>query len=100
MAITLEDNYLDDLRTIVKRHIDVRAWRPVIFGSRASGKARQFSDIDLGFIGDVPIPSRTTARLWTALDDSDIPYVVDIVDLSSVPQGFRKMADEHMEPLL
>ncbi|MGH7195716.1 MAG: nucleotidyltransferase domain-containing protein [Candidatus Saccharimonadales bacterium] len=99
MAVQLETNYLNDLRRIVEGCVDTSVWRPVIFGSRASGKARKFSDIDLGFIGDKPLPQSTKMRLWEALDDSDIPYVVDIVDLANTQADFKAVATQHIENL-
>lgn len=100
MTVALEPRYLDDLRDIVGRHIDTAVWRPVIFGSRASGKAARFSDIDLGFIGKRPLPLSLQARLSEALEDSDIPYIVDIVDLAAASPDFRQLAARHMEQLL
>ena len=84
------------LKTIVNKEVDTDAWRPVVFGSRANGRAHKFSDIDLGFIGSEPLPQGVETRLWEALDESDIPYVVDIVDLTTTQPEFRQVAEQHM----
>ena len=94
MGLQLEDCYLEELRRIVVRYVDTDEWRPVIFGSRANGTARKFSDIDIGFIGTKPLPFSVKSRLWNALDDSDIPYVVDIVDLSVATAEFRRIVEQ------
>lgn len=99
MTIQLEECYLEELVRIVSQFVDTDVWKPVIFGSRASGRAREFSDIDLGFIGSEKLPGKVEAQLWAALDDSDIPYVVDIVDMSLASQDFLALAREHMEYL-
>ncbi|HEY1835298.1 MAG TPA: nucleotidyltransferase domain-containing protein [Candidatus Saccharimonadales bacterium] len=99
MAVQLEQKYLNELLTIVRAHVDVRTWRPVIFGSRARGTAQRFSDVDLGFVGSQPLPQKMKTELWEALDDSDIPYVIDIVDLSSVSPELRELAGKEMVQL-
>jgi uncharacterized protein len=96
MPVQLEEPHLKALRTIVAEQVDTATWQPVVFGSRASGRAQQFSDIDLGFIGPVPLPERIQAQLWDALDESDIPYVVDIVDLTTAGAEFRQVAEQAM----
>ncbi|MCL4434930.1 MAG: nucleotidyltransferase domain-containing protein [Actinobacteria bacterium] len=99
VTIQLEERYLEELVRIVGQYVDTDVWQPVIFGSRASGRAQRFSDIDLGFIGSKELPGNVQAKLWAALDDSDIPYVVDIVDMSASSQDFLAVAREHMEYL-
>ncbi len=100
MNILIEEKYLNELREIVMANVDTSKWQPVVFGSRVKGTSRKFSDIDLGFKGSVPMPISVVAKLWNALDDSDIPYVVDIVDLSLVSMEFLKEVQSGMENLL
>ncbi|MGH7237427.1 MAG: nucleotidyltransferase domain-containing protein [Candidatus Saccharimonadales bacterium] len=100
MAVQLETNYLDDLRRIVQDCVDTSIWRPVIFGSRANGKAWRFSDVDLGFIGNRPLPEAAKIKLSEALDDSDIPYNVDVVDISQTTPEFQKVAKQYMVELV
>ena len=99
MAVQLEQKYLEELNLIVRAHVDTRTWRPVIFGSRARGTAQRFSDVDLGFIGSQPLPWKVKTALWEALDDSNIPYVVDIVDLQSASPELRELAEKEMVQL-
>ena len=64
--------------------------RPVwAFGSRAFGRARGRSDLDLAVGGDAPLPSNLRADLKDAFDDSDLPIEVDVVDLNDVAIEFR-----------
>lgn len=99
MALQLDQKYLDEMLAIVREQVDTRMWRPVLFGSRARGTAQRFSDIDLGFVSSKPLPERVKTALWEALDDSDIPYVVDIVDMQSVSPELRQLAEKEMVPL-
>lgn len=61
-----------------------------LFGSWARGDAKRTSDIDLAIVPKGPIPPDVIVRLRSALVESHVPYRVDVVDLSSVAQGFRE----------
>lgn len=50
--------------------------RVALFGSRASGKYRRNSDIDLVIYGD--LNAAVADRLWTLFADSVLPYKVDV----------------------
>ena len=47
-----------------------------LFGSRANGKYKSHSDIDLVLYGD--IDEKIADRLWTCFHESLLPYKVDI----------------------
>lgn len=49
----------------------------IIYGSRAKGTHRAGSDIDLTLVGEQITPE-TLNRLFGELQDSDIPYLVDL----------------------
>ena len=55
----------------------------VLYGSRAKGNYKPFSDVDIVLIGDEL--SRTDVnRLYAAIDDSSLPYKFDISLLTSL----------------
>ena len=55
----------------------------VLYGSRAKGNYKPFSDVDIVLIGDGL--SRTDVnRLYAAIDDSSLPYKFDISLLTSI----------------
>lgn len=54
--------------------------RLILFGSRAQGTARSDSDIDLAVSG-ARLQADAVARLWSAIDDSDLLYPIDLVHL-------------------
>ena len=47
-----------------------------LYGSRASGTYRSYSDIDLVLFGDVA--EETIDRLWTCFHESSLPCKVDV----------------------
>ena len=65
--------------------------RPIyVFGSRANGRAGRRSDLDLAIGGEQPLTMGIRADLAEAFDESDLPIEVDVVDLASVSETFRK----------
>jgi len=63
---------------------DVRA-----FGSRVTGKAKPFSDLDLAVMGDEPLSLETQARLDEAFSESDLPWKIDVLDWAQIDTEFK-----------
>jgi type I restriction enzyme S subunit len=89
-------DYLAITRKIVLKHVDSRVFRVFLFGSRAAGNARFGSDIDVGILGNQPLSSAIIAEIEFELDDSIVPFQVDIVDFSRIDPEFRKVAMRHI----
>ena len=62
-----------------------------IFGSRATGKHRRGSDVDL-LIDSLQLTMETCALLCEAFEESLFPYNVDVVDI-------RKLAPEYAQSI-
>ena len=63
------------------------------FGSRATWKAREFSDLDLAIITDQPLSLDVSASLRHDFSESDLPWKVDIVDWAVTSESFRKIIE-------
>ncbi|MDF3626136.1 nucleotidyltransferase family protein [Brytella acorum] len=61
------------------------------FGSRVTGKAKPFSDLDLAVMGDEPLPLETRARLEEAFSESDLPWKVDVLDWAQADADFKRI---------
>lgn len=59
------------------------------FGSRATGTAKRFSDLDLALEGEEPVAYGTIARLKHAFSESDLPIKVDVVDWNALDPEFK-----------
>ena len=69
-----------------------RIERVAVFGSRALGRARPASDIDLVLYGS--LDDRTTARIWSLFDRSSLAVTVDVVRYEGLePGSFRRPVD-------
>jgi len=87
-----------DLRTVVeilRKHLPTR--KIVAFGSRVTGRAKRFSDLDLAILGDDPVPSSVLAALAALaaladeFDESTLPFKVDLVDWATTAESFRNV---------
>lgn len=59
------------------------------FGSRVTGKARKYSDLDLAIGGEKLLPFALLAELEHDFSESDLSFRVDIVDWASVNEAFK-----------
>ena len=66
--------------------------RAVLFGSRARGDAIPRSDWDIGILGPEPVRPGTIDRIREALESLRTLHSFDVVDLRTVPEGFREQA--------
>jgi uncharacterized protein len=64
-----------------------KAW---VFGSRATGRARRYSDLDLAIDAGRPLTLDELAELSEAFSDSDLPYRVDVVDWHNIDERWRE----------
>ncbi len=67
--------------------LNAKAW---VFGSRATGRASRYSDLDLAIDAGRRLTLDKTARLAEAFSDSDLPYRVDLVDWHDIGDRWRQ----------
>lgn len=98
MNVDIGSNQLSEVRTILRKIVpDATVW---VFGSRITGKAKRFSDLDLALISDKPIASETIWDLRESFSDSDLPFRVDVIDLASVSADFKLIVEKAHTVLL
>lgn len=64
----------------------------ILFGSRARGDFSRVSDIDIGVLPGKNFDRRKLVFLKERIEDLNIPYTVDVVDLSGVSEVFKEKA--------
>jgi predicted nucleotidyltransferase len=85
--IVIEPHQWLELSAILSTHLPGR--RIWAFGSRATGRrVKRFSDLDL-VIGGTELSLHDSAMLEEALDESRLPFKVDIVQLATLTPEFR-----------
>jgi uncharacterized protein len=78
---SVREQAIEELRRMVLDALgehDAAVW---LFGSCARGEARQHSDIDIAILPRGNLPSGLLAELAADIEESTIPYDVDLVDL-------------------
>ena len=85
--------------SVVAEHLPptTQVW---VFGSRATGRARRYSDLDLAIDAGRRLTINETAILREAFDESDLPYRVDIVDWHAIDDRFRAIVSLDGVPLV
>lgn len=89
----------DNIKKIIFERLSPKEYRVFVYGSRAAGRARKWSDYDIGILGDRPIPDRVIMNIETELEESpDIVYNIDVVDFSTVSKDFKSIAMQKIIP--
>lgn len=70
----------------------LRGYKVYLFGSRASGNARERSDFDVGVLGDRPLPLKTFYEIEDIFEELPTLYRIDWVDLNRASPEFRDRA--------
>lgn len=88
MPLDLRPDHLAMVRSILTQQVPQHtAWA---FGSRVKGTARQFSDLDIGLDGAQALGFEKKANLKLAFSESNLPFVVDVVDLATCSSAFAQ----------
>ena len=83
---------LGNLKDLILRYFKGKDVKIFLFGSHARENHSIFSDIDIGVVpGKDSIGSKLTL-LREILENSNVPFTVDLVDLSTVSDDFLKSA--------
>lgn len=77
--------YLSRIKNMVSQVLT--GCKVYLFGSRATGGYREGSDFDIGVVAPRDI-NRDLSIGRESLEDSDIPFTVDLVDLSATSREF------------
>jgi predicted nucleotidyltransferase len=90
--LDIADEHARIVRDILRAHLPESAevW---VFGSRATGRARAYSDLDLAINAGRRLTLDECAILAEAFSDSDLPYRVDIVDWRAIDERFRRLIE-------
>lgn len=70
----------------------------MVLGSRVTGNAKPYSDLDLAIMGDRPLDMQTLALLKDAFAESDLPYRVDILQWCQTSPEFKKTIEPQLQP--
>ena len=88
-------------RSLLRQLIDgvLPGAQVAVFGSRATGHARPFSDLDLLFIAPPRLTWAQRGDLRDAFEASTLPFGVDVVELDGLAEGMRQRVLAEAQPL-
>jgi predicted nucleotidyltransferase len=81
---------IEELRRMVLTALGERDAAVYLFGSHARGAVRHASDIDVAILPGEDLPPAFFAELADTIEESTIPYEVDLIDLRGVSPAFRE----------
>jgi uncharacterized protein len=76
----------------ISKHLDIDSYEVFIFGSRATNKGSDRSDIDIGIKGEHEISNIVLGKIKEDFDNLNILYKFDVVDFSTVSEDFEQVA--------
>ncbi len=80
-TLGLKERELKEILNILASFDNVE--RAIVYGSRAKGNYKPFSDIDLTLCGD-GLTQTDVLRIADRFEDSNLPYLFDISDFSKL----------------
>lgn len=96
--IDIEEKHLSTIKRIFQRLIPgIPVWA---FGSRIKQTAKPYSDLDLVIVGENRIPQPVYYQIKDAMEESDIPFKVDVLDWHRLSPAFREIIQQQYEILI
>ncbi|MBM7554439.1 nucleotidyltransferase family protein [Thalassobacillus pellis] len=90
----LRERILKQLKAIVLEQLATHKVRVFLFGSWARKEEKQSSDIDIAIESPHPFPPGKWNALMESIEESTIPYKVDVVDLNHADIALVKKVEE------
>lgn len=94
--IDYNEKYISMIKEIIFSVIDKNEYKVFMFGSRATQKFKNYSDVDVGILGKKPL-GKLYYKIINLIEESVIPYNVDIVDFALVDEQFKNIALQKIE---
>lgn len=90
-SLDIDPDELAIVEAILAKHVpDATVWA---FGSRATGKAKKFSDLDLCIKANQLLGIELMSVMAEDFAESNLPWKVDLVDWWSASERFRAIID-------
>lgn len=91
----LEERHLNFIKETLKKYIPNPDAKFYIFGSRAKGTYKEYSDVDIA-IDSLDLTSAIKRKLELEFESSTFPYEVDIVDLNTIKERFKNLIKDDL----
>ena len=91
--IDINEKYKKILKDIFKKY----PYKFYAFGSRAKNINRKFSDLDICYKEQIPMKDLSLIR--EALENSNLPFMVDLVYWDDMPDSFKILIEKDLSPI-
>ena len=91
------DKYLKLIKKIVLENIPKDKFLVFLFGSRTLNKHRFGADVDIGIKGNKELNQDIIYKIKEKIEESIVPFKVDIIDFSKVDESFKTEAFKNVE---
>ena len=88
----MENKYLAKIKKAVLEILKDEEVKIILFGSRAREDNHRCSDVDIGILPYGRMDEKKLIFLRDKIEDLNIPYKVEIVNLLETSQDFRRQA--------
>lgn len=95
----LEDRHLDFIKQTLKKYIKHPDSKVYIFGSRACGRFKEYSDVDIA-AASPDLTFDTKLKIELEFENSTFPYEIDIVDLNTINENFKNLIQNNLIQIL
>lgn len=89
-----DDKYRNIAKNTVLDLINKETTSVFLFGSRAENANSGDSDLDIGFLSNKKIDLLLFHKIREALENSIVPYHIDLVDFYNADDDFSKIASD------
>lgn len=91
--IDLDIKYINFIKKDISKYLS--NFEIYLFGSRAKGTARKYSDIDIAILSDELTPD-IKLKLEANFENSTLPYKIDIIDLKTISHEFKDLIKDSL----
>lgn len=93
--IDIRQDHLEIVLAVFAKYVpEYEVWA---FGSRVNGRLKEYADLDLVIKTRSKLSALTMAKLRNAFSESDLPFMVDVVDWSRIRNNFKSIILEKYE---
>lgn len=87
----IAERHLKELKSILSKY----PYTFYAFGSRVTGEAKKFSDLDICY--KEKIPDRIVVEIEEDLEESDLPFKVELIDWNLCALEFRQAIENDLQ---
>jgi len=101
VLLHIDEKYLNIIISIIKSVAELNNCPVYLYGSRIQGKSVKYSDVDIAidYNGNF-LPDNIKVNISSLLENSLLPYTVDIIDINAVSPVFKAKIEKDFVKLV